>query len=183
MTAIIMVMWLWTAQIKFPHQAHLPAAGLAKMNGAGDPLPGTTITPITHVMKPEIDLGSAAPDPDPTTTAIGAAAAMTHIGVDQDHPTGLLATISHMIEAPALTATAMIHPTTDIPLADMSPETTADLAKDPENTTTNRPEDLHHLHTLHHGSLRTGNINKSQSMIHRRTTIVQMRATVTLMLI
>ena len=134
-------------------------------------------------MKPEIDLGSAAPNPNPTTTAIGAAAAMTHIGVNQDHPTGLLTAISHVIEAPALIATAMIHPTTDIPLADMSPETIADPAKDPENTTTNQPKDLHHLHTLHHGSLRTGNINKSQSTIYHQTTIVQMRATVTLMLI
>ena len=134
-------------------------------------------------MKPEIDLGSAAPNPNPATTAIGAAAATTHIGVNQDHPTGLLATISCMIEAPALTAAAMIHPTADIPLADMSPEMTADLAKDPKNTTTNQPKDLHHLHTLHHGSLRTGNINKSQLMIHHQTTIVQMRATATLMLI
>ena len=88
-------------------------------------------------MKQEIDLGSATPNPDPVTTAIGAAATTTHVGVNQDHSTGLLTTISHVIEAPALTATAVIHPTADIPLADMSPETTADLTKDPKNTTTN----------------------------------------------
>ena len=97
------------------------------------------------------------------TTAIGAAAAMTHIGVSQDHSTGLLAATSHVIEAPALTATIVMHPTADIP--GTPPEITADLAIDLENTTTNWPEALHHLHTLHHGSLRTGNINRSQSAI------------------
>ena len=121
MTAMIMVMWIWTAQIKFCHQTHLPAAGLATTNGAGDPLPGITITLVAHGMTPEIDLGSATPNPNPTTTAIGAAATTIHIGVNQDHPTGLLTAISCVIEAPALTATAVIHPIADIPLADMSP--------------------------------------------------------------
>ena len=122
-------------------------------------------------MNTEIDLDSVTLDPEPMTTAIGAAATMTHVGVSQDHSTGLLATTSHVIEAPALTATIVIHPTTDIP--GMPPEITADLTIDPENTTTNRPEALHHLHTLHHGSLRTGNINRSQLMTHRQITIVQ----------
>ena len=132
-------------------------------------------------MNTEIDLDSVALDPEPMTTAIGAAATMTHIGVNQDHSTGLLATTSHMIEAPALTATVVIHPTTDTP--GMPPEMTADLAIDPESTTTNQPKDLHHLHTLHHGSLRTGNINRSQSMTHHRITIVQMTPIATLMMI
>ena len=83
----------------------------------------------------------------------------------------------------APTAAIMTHPTADIPLTGMPPEMTADLAIDLENTTTNQPEDLHHLHTLHHGSLRTGNINKSQSMTHHRITIVQMTTTATLMMI
>ena len=134
-------------------------------------------------MNTETDLDSVALNPDPMTTAIGAAATMTHIGVNQDHSTGLPITISHMIEAPALTAAIMTHPTTDIPLTGMPPEMTADLAIDLENTTTNWPKDLHHLHTLHHGSLRTGNINKSQSMTHHWITIVQMTMTVTLMMI
>ena len=51
------------------------------MKGARDPLPGITVTQVTHIMNTE-DLGSAALDPDPTTTAIGAAATMIHVGVD-----------------------------------------------------------------------------------------------------
>ena len=115
------------------------------------------------------DLGSATLDPDPTTTAIGAAAAMIPRGVDQDHSIGLPTAISHVIEAPAPITAAMIHPTADSPPVDMSPEMTADPAIKPENSSTNHPEDLH-------GNLRTENINKSQSMIHHRITIVQMTA-------
>ena len=84
---------------------------------------------------------------------------MTHVEVNQDHSTGLLATTPHVIEAPALTAAIMIHPTADIP--GMPPKITADLAKDAENTTTNWPKTLHPLHTLLHESLGTGNINRS----------------------
>ena len=131
-------------------------------------------------MNTEIDLGSVALDPNPVTTAIGAAATMTLIGVDQDHSTGLLATTSHVIEAPALTTAVVIHPTADIPLPGMPPKMTADLTIDLEDTTTNQPEVLHHLH---HGSLRTGNINKSQSTTHHWITIVRMTTTATLMMI
>ena len=88
-----------------------------------------------------------------------------------------------MIEAPALTTTIMTHPTAGTPLTGMPPETTADLTIDLENTTTNWLEDLHHLHTWHHGNLRTGNINRSQSMTHHWITIVQMTTTATLMMI
>ena len=115
------------------------------------------------------DLGSAALDPNPTTTPIGAAAATIPRGVDQDHSIGLLTAISHVIEAPAPITTTVIHPTADSPPADMSPETTADPAIKPKNSSTNHPEDLH-------GNLRTENINKSQSTIHHWITIVQMTA-------
>ena len=138
------------------------------MKGARDPLPGITVKQVTHVMDTE-DLGSAALDPDPATTAIGAAAAMIPRGVNQDHSIGLLAVISHMIEAPAPIIATVIHPTTDSPPVDMSPETTADPAIKPEDSSTNRPKDLH-------GNLRTENINKSQLTIHHRITIVQMTA-------
>ena len=134
-------------------------------------------------MNTETDLDSVTLDPNPMTTAIGATATMTHVGVNQGHSTGLPITISHVIEAPALTTAIVTHPTTNIPLTGMPPVMTADLAIDLENTTTNWPKDLHHLHTLHHGSLRTGNINKSQWMTHHRTTIVQMTTTATLMMI
>ena len=142
------------------------------MTEAGGLLPDITVTPGAHIMNTEIDLDSVGLDPEPMTTGIGAAAAMTHIGVDQDHSTGLLATTSHGIEAPALTAAIMIHPTADIP--GIPPEMTADLAIDPESTTTNQPEALHHLHILHHGSLGAGNINRSQSTTQCQITIVQM---------
>ena len=115
------------------------------------------------------DLGSAALDPDPATTAIGAAADTITGGVNQDHSIGLLAAISHVIEAPAPITTAVIHPIADGPPVDMSPEMTADLAIKPKNNSTNHPEDLH-------GNLRTENINKSQSTSHHRITIVQMTA-------
>ena len=88
-----------------------------------------------------------------------------------------------MIEAPAPTATIVTHPTADLPLTGIPPEMTADLTIDLENNTTNWPKDLHPLHTLHHGSLRTGNINRSQSTTHHWNTIVQMTTTVTLMMI
>ena len=132
-------------------------------------------------MNTEIDLDSVALDPEPMTTAIEAAAATNHIEVNLDHSTGLLAATPHVIEAPALTTTIVIHPTADIP--GMPPEITADLAKDPENTTTNRHEALHPLHTLLQGSLGTGNINRSQLMTHHWITIVQMIPIATLMTI
>ena len=141
------------------------------MTEAGGLLPGIIVTPGTHVINTEIDLDSAALDPEPMTTAIGAATATTHVGVSQDHSTDLLTTTSHIIEAPAPTAAIVIHPTTDIP--GTPPKITADLAIDLENTTTNQPEALHHLHTLHHGSLRTGNINRSQSTTCHQITLVQ----------
>ena len=115
------------------------------------------------------DLGSATLDPNPTTTAIGAAANMIAKGINQDHSIGLLAAISHMIEAPAPITATVIHPIADSPPVDMSPEMTADLAIKPENSSTNCPEDLH-------GNLRTENINKSQLAIHHWITIVQITA-------
>ena len=88
-----------------------------------------------------------------------------------------------MIEAPAPTTAITTHPTADLPLTGIPPEMTADLNIDLENNTTNRPEDLHPLHTLHPGNLRTGNINRSQSTTHHQNTIVQMTMTATLMMI
>ena len=113
-------------------------------------------------MNTETDLDSVALDPNPVTTAIGAPATTTLTGVDLGHSSGPPSTISHMIEAPAPIATIMTHPTGDIPLTGMPPEMTADLTIDPVNTTTNQPKDPCHLHTLHHGILRTETINKSQ---------------------
>ena len=151
------------------------------MTEAGGLLPGIIVTPGAHVMNTEIDLDSVALNPEPVTTAMEAAATTTHIEVNQHHSTGLLIATPHVIEAPALTTTVVIHPTADIP--GMPPDITADLAKDLENTTTNRPKTLHALHTLLHGSLGTGNINRSQSMTHHQITIVQMIPIATLKMI
>ena len=84
------------------------------------------------------DLGTVDLDPDPTTTAIGAAATTIPIGVNQDHSIGLLAAISHMIEAPAPITTTEIHPTADSPPVDMPPEMTADLTIEPEGSSVPR---------------------------------------------
>ena len=138
------------------------------MKGARDHLPGTTVTPVTHDMNTE-DLDTVALDPDPTTTATGAAAATIPIGVDLDHSIGLLAAISHKIEAPVPITTIVIHPTADNPPVGMPPEMTADLTTEPEGNITNCPKDLH-------GNLRTESINKSQSTIHHLIIIVWMTA-------
>ena len=121
---------------------------------------------VAHVTNTE-DLGSAALDPNPATTAIRAAANITPIGVGQGHSIGLPNAISHVIEVPAPITATMIHPTIDSPPVDMCPETTADLAIRPENSSTNCPKGLH-------GNLGTENINKSQLMILHWITIVQM---------
>ena len=100
------------------------------MKGARDPLPGITLKQAAHVMDTK-DLGSATLDPDPATTAIGAADTTIPRGVDQDHSIGLLAAISHVIEAPAHITAAVIHPTADNQV-DMSLKMTADPTIKPE---------------------------------------------------
>ena len=147
------------------------------------PLPDITVTPAAHAMNTGIDLDSVALDPNPMTPAIGVVATTTLVGVDPDHSTDLSVATSHMTEAPAPTATAATHPTADLPLTVIPPKMTADLGIDPENNITNWPEDLHPLHTLHHGNQRTGNINRSQLMTHHWNAIVQMTMTATLMMI
>ena len=142
-----------------------------------------TATPDTHAMNTGTDLDSGTLVPNPITTAIGVVATMTLIGGNPDHSTDLPIATSHMIEAPVPTAAVATHPTADLPLTEIHPEMTADLNIDPENNITNQPENLHPLHTHHPGNLRTGNINRSQSMTHHRNTIAQMTMTVTPMMI
>ena len=113
------------------------------------------------------DLDTVTLGPNPATTATGTAAATIPIGVDPDHSIGLLAAISHEIEAPVPITAVVICPTTDNPPVGRPPEMTADLATEPKGNHTNHPEDLH-------GSLEIENINKSQLMIHHLITIVQM---------
>ena len=113
------------------------------------------------------DLDTVALDPDPVTTATGAAAATIPIGVNPDHSIGLLTAISHEIEAPVPITATVIHPTVDNPPIGMPPKIIADLATTPEGNITNHPEDPH-------GSLKTESINKSQSTTHHLIIIVQM---------
>ena len=135
---------------------------------ARDHLPDTTVTPVTHGTNTE-DLDTVALNLDPAITATGATATTIPIGVDPDHSIGLLATISHEIEAPVPITTIVIHLTADNPPVGMPPEMTADLTTEPKGNITNRLEDLH-------GNLKTESINKSQSTIHHLITIVQMTA-------
>ena len=153
------------------------------MTGEGDPPLGNPVTPEVHAMNTGTDLDSVTLDLDPVTTTIGVVAATTLVGVNSDHSTDLPIATSHVIGAPVPTTTIVTHLTTDLPLTGIPPEMTADLDIDPENNTTNQPKDLHPLHTLHPGNLRTGNINRSQSMTHHWNTIAQMTMTVTLMMI
>ena len=153
------------------------------MTEAGGLLPDITATPTAHIMNTETDQDSVTLDPEPVTTAIGATAATTLVGANQGHFTGLPDVISHVTEAPAPTAAVMTHPTTDIPIAEIPPKMTAGLTIDLENTTTDRPEDLRHPHTQHHGSLRTENINKSQLMTRHRIIMTQMTMKATLLMI
>ena len=73
------------------------------MTEAEGPLPDITVTPAVHAMNTGIGLDSAALSPDPMTTAIGAVATTTLIGVNPDHSTDLPIATSHMIEPPAPT--------------------------------------------------------------------------------
>ena len=134
--------------------------------GARDHLPDTTVIPVAHGTNTE-DLDTVALNLDPMITATGATATMIPVGVDPDHSIGLLATISHEIEAPVPITAIVIHLTTDNPPVGMPPEMTADLTTEPKGNITNHPEDLH-------GSLEIENINKSQLTIHHLITIVQM---------
>ena len=153
------------------------------MTEAGGLLPYITATPTIHIMNTETDQDSAALDPGPVTTVTGATAATTLVGANQGHFTGLPNIISHVTEAPAPTTTVMTLPTADIPIAETPPEMTASLAIDPENITTDWPEDLCHPHTQHRGSLRTENINKSQLTTCCQIIMTQMTMTATLMMI
>ena len=140
-----------------------------------------TATPDAHAMNTGTDLDSVALDLDPTTTAIGVAAAKTPIEVTPGHSTDLPTTTSHVTEAPVPTAAIMIHPTADPHLTGTLPEMTADPNIGPGNISTNQTEDLHPLHRHHPGNTRTEDTNKSQSMTHHWNTIAQTTMTATLM--
>ena len=183
MTVIIMDMLPWTAQIRYCHWVHQPAAGLTPMTGVGDLPLDITATPDTHAMTTGTDLDSVALDPDPITTAIGVVATRTLIEVSPDHSTDLPIATSHVTEAPVPTATVTIHLTADPHLTGTLPEMAADLDIGPGNHITNQTEVLHPLHRHRLGNTRTEDTNKSQLMTHHQNTTAQMTMTATQMMI
>ena len=92
------------------------------MTEVGDLPLDAPATPDVHAITTGIDLDSVTLNPDPVTTAIGVAAAMTLIEVIPDHSTDLPIETSHMTEAPVPTTTIVIHPTTDPHLTGTLPE-------------------------------------------------------------
>ena len=182
-TVIITDMLPWTAQIRFCHQVHQPAAGLTPMTGVGDLPLDITATPDTHVMTTGTDLDSVTLDPDPITTAIGVVATRTLIEGAPDHSTDLPVATSHMTEAPVPTAAVAIHLTADPHLTGTLPKMTADLDIGPGNHMTNQTEVLHPLHRHCLGNTRTKDTNKSQLTTHRQNTTAQMTMTATQMML
>ena len=183
MTVIIMDMLPWTAQIRYCHQVHQPAAGLTPMTGVGDLPLGITATPDAHAMSTGTDLDSVALNPDPVTTAIGVVATRTLIEVAPDHYTDLPITTFHVTEAPVPTTAIAIHLTADPHLTGMLPEMTADLNIGPGNHITNQTKVRHPSHRHHLGNTRTKDTNKSQLTTHHQNTTAQMTMTATQMMI
>ena len=183
MTVIIMDMLPWTAQIRYCHWVHQPAAGLTQTTGVGDLPLDITATPDAHAMTTGTDLDSVALNPNPITTAIGVAAARTLIEVSPDPSTDLPVATSHVTEAPVPTAAITIHLTTDPHLTGTLPKMTADLDIGPGNHITNQTEVLHPLHRHHLGNTGIKDTNKSQLTAHHQNTTALMTMTATQMMI
>ena len=172
-----------TAQIKYHHQVHQPAAGLTPMTEVGDLPLDATATPDVHAMTTGTDLDSVALDPNPITTAIGVVATKTLVEVVPDHSTDLPIATSHVTEAPVHTTAIVIHLTADPHLTGTLPEMTADLNIGPGNISTNQTEDLHPLHGHCLGNTRTEDTNKSQLTTHHQNTTALMTTKATQMMI
>ena len=123
---------------------------------------------------------STALDPVLATTVIEAIANMSTAGTTQDPSIDLPVTAPHIIGAPVHIATTETLPTPDL-LAEIPPETTADLCITPNTANTNQPEDhqQQHDHHLKNAKTRNKNINKLSLMIHHQTTTVLMKVKAT----
>ena len=182
-TVIITDMSPWTAQIRYHHWVHQPAAGLTPMTGVGDLPLVVTATPDAHAMTTGTDLDSVALNPNPVTTGIGVVATRTLIEVAPDHSMDLPIATSHMTEAPVPTTTIAIHVTADPHLTGTLPKMTADLDIGPGNCIINQTKVLCPLHRHHLGNTRTKDTNKSQLTTHCQNTTAQMTMTATQMMI
>ena len=179
MTAIIMDMLPWTAQIRHHHLAHQHAAGLTTMMDVKDPPLDIIATPDIHTMITRIDPGSVTPDLALVTTDIGVVATRTPVEVTPGHSIDLPAIVSHITGALVPSATATTHHTADLHLIGIFPEMTADLDLNHKSNTTDWPPDPHPPHKHHLGSIRIRDTSKSPLTTHCQSTIAQVTMAVT----
>ena len=178
-TVTIMDMLPWTAEIRYHHQAHQHAAEVTPPTGVIDPPLGIIATPDVLTVITRIGPGLVVPDPAHITMDIGVAAIMTPIGAAPGHSTNLPNVVSHATEAQVPTAIAMIHHTTDLHPIGIFPKMTADLDTNPENNITNWHKDPRQTPKQHLGSIKIGDTNRSQLMIHHLNITVPMIMIVT----
>ena len=144
-----------------------------------DPPLGIIATPDILTMIKRIDPGLVIPNPTHITIDIGVAAIMTPVGATPSHSTDLPDVVSHTTEAQVPTTIAVTHCTADLHPIGIFPEMTADINTIPENNITNRHKDPCPPHKQHLESIRIGDTNRSQLMIHHLNTTAQMIRIVT----
>ena len=175
-----MDMLLWTALIKYHHQAHQHAAEVTQPVGMIDPHPGIIATTGIPTMIIEIGTGSVISDPTYTILDTAVTAAMTSTGVTPDHFIGLHIVAPHATEAQVHTATAVTPHIADPHPIETFPEITADPNyTNPTGNITNQHKDLLQAHKQHLGKTRTEDTNRLQLTILPQNTIVQMIRIVT----
>ena len=179
MTVTIMEMLPWTAQIRYHHQAHQHTTEVMPPTGMIDPPLDIIATPDILTMITRIDPGLVVPNPAHITMDIGVAAIMTPIGATPGHSTDLPNVVSHATEAQVPTAISVTHCTADLHPIGIFPEMTADLNTNPENNITNQHKDPCQTNKQHLGSIKIGDTNRSQLMIHHPNTTVPMIMIVT----
>ena len=142
-----MDMLLWTALIKYHHQAHQHTAEVTPLIGMIGPLLGIIATPDVLTLITKIGTGSVIPNPAHINMDIGVAAIMTPVGATQGHSTDLPNIATHVTEAQVHTTTAMTCHTTDLHPVEIFPEMTAHLNHtNPTNNITNQHKDLLQAH-------------------------------------
>ena len=175
-----MDMLLWTALIKYHHQAHQHATEIIPPAGMIDPHLGIIATPGIPTMIIEIDTGSVILDPTHTTLDTGVTATMTPAGVTPDRFIDLHIVALYATEAKVHTATAVTHHIADPHPIEISPKMTADPNHtSPTSNIINQHKGLLQVHKQCPGKIRTEDTNRSQLMILPQNTLVQMSRIVT----
>ena len=178
-TVIITDMLPWTAWIRYHCQAHQQATEVMPPTGMIDPPLGIIATPDILTMITRIDPGLVLPNPTHITIALGVAVIMTPIGVIPGYTTDLSNAVFHATEAQVPTAITMTHRTADLHPMGIFPKMTEDLDTNCKNNITNWHKDPPPPHKQHLGSIRIGDTNRSQLMIHHPNTTAQMIRVVT----